>query len=129
MDQETEVRTIDSQKWVSHLAYQNLQEEYDAVRKEADEMRRNKNMTDVEVEELTRIRTEHGAMRERLNELTVFMRTNYAKEIALGQHNNMKDSVDAAMFYMGRERIISRGAVVRRRKSLTGGEGDVVETI
>ena len=111
-----EVREFDEKKWVSHLAFVELTEAYDALKEEADQMRRNRFLTDVEMEELTRIRVEHTQMRERLNDLTVFMREHYSEEIGLGQHANMKDSVDAAMFYMGRERMI--------KKQRTEGMGD-----
>jgi hypothetical protein len=107
---EPKIHAFEDKQYVSLAAYKELNEDRDWAVKEMDEMRRNGNMTDAEIEDITRIRAEHTLMNDRINELTVFMRDHYQREIALGQHANMKDSIDAAMFYMGRERMMTKGA-------------------
>ena len=42
-----------------------------------------------------------------MNRLAVFLRENYAEEIASGKHAGMDSAIDAAIYYMSRERELS----------------------
>lgn len=99
------VKHIDGEEFVSKLAYDTLLGEYQATKRDADEMRKNGAMIDPQKEDLTRLRNEHVGMKHELDELALFVREHYEQEIAMGQHANMKGMVDVVKFYLGKERM------------------------
>lgn len=57
-------------------------------------------------------------LNEAMNRLAVFIRNNYAQEIARGEHTNMKTAADVAIYYMGKERaVFSKGTILGEPKT------------
>lgn len=59
---------------------------------------------------------EYVQQREMVNELVVYMREQYAEEILAGHHREFKSIVDAAIYYLGRERRFTE----KRKSGLSG---------
>jgi uncharacterized protein YdcH (DUF465 family) len=92
--------------WVSKIAYDELLGEFQALNRDVTELRKNSgSMLDSEVEEIARIRQEHLRMKDELDQIALFVREHYAKEISMGQHKNMPTIGDVVIYYLGRERM------------------------
>lgn len=99
-------------EWVTLTAYGELTKELQALRADNQQLRKGRSLLDSEVEEIKKIREENEQRRDELNEITVFVREQYAREIALGRHNNMRSIGDVVIHYLGIER--SRMSVMVR---------------
>lgn len=98
--------------YVTLRAYESLEGDYTALKKDVTELRSNRALLTSEVEEIAKIRAEHRAMMDRENELALFLREHYKDEIALGQHGGMT-LVQVVQRYLGRERMYARDQIGR----------------
>ena len=94
--------------YVTLAAYDQLKQDLDAANKDIRQLRKNKTLLDSEIDEIARIRREHIDMKDQIDTIAIFLRDQYREEIALGQHGRMKNVADVALYYMGRERILSK---------------------
>jgi hypothetical protein len=100
--EDLEVTELDGRLLVSKLVYEELMSKYRALKFNYDQARANGAMLDSQVEEIARVRKDYGETKEILDKLTVYVREQFAEEIRLGLHMNMRTSVDAAIYYLGK---------------------------
>jgi hypothetical protein len=103
--------------WVTLTAYEELKKDLIAANHDITQLRRNSgSLLDAEIADLTRIRQGFADMKDQLDSIAIFLRENYQDEIRLGQHNAMKDVASAAVYYMGRERVLRKEVERLERK-------------
>jgi hypothetical protein len=96
-------------EWVTKVAYDELLKEFQALNADVVQLRKDDNrLLDSEKAEMLQIRQERLEMKDQLDKLAMFIRDQYRTEIEMGQHGNMRTAVDAALFYMGRERLAAK---------------------
>lgn len=98
--------------YVTRRAYESLEGDYMALKRDVTELRANRALLNSEVEEIATIRAQHRAMMDRENELALFLREHYKAEIALGQHLGLT-LVQVVQRYLGRERMYARDQIRR----------------
>lgn len=67
-------------------------------------------ITPEEEADIKRIRQEHESLNKQIVEITIFLRNNFAQEIARGDHAGMTLAQVVCM-YIGRARFMSKGEV------------------
>ena len=103
--------------YVTLTAYEELKKDLLAANADITQLRRNSGaLLDAEMGDLTRIRQGFADMKDQLDAIAIFLRENYAEEIKLGQHNAMKNVAQAAIYYMGRERVLRKEVERLERK-------------
>jgi hypothetical protein len=107
---ELDVLNHEGREWVSKIAYDELLGAKKALDADIAQLRKNGALTDVEKAENKRNQDAVIEMKAWIDEIAVFIRTHYAKEIELGQHAAFKSLADAVKFYMGRERQMTAAA-------------------
>lgn len=95
-------------EYVSLTAYRELEGQLQAASDEVRQLQKGRNLSDAEYEEIGRLRKEWLEMKAEADRIALFIRSNYQQEIELGQHAQMKTAADAALFYMGKERLMAR---------------------
>lgn len=94
--------------YVTLTAYEELRRDLIAANKDIRELRKNGTVLDAEISDQKRVYQGFQDMKEELDSVAVFLRENYQEEIKMGQHGGFKNVSQAAMFYMGKERLLSK---------------------
>lgn len=94
--------------YVTLTAYNELKKDLDAANHDIRQLRKNGAVLDSQVAEISTLRREHIDMKDQIDSIAIFLRDQYREEISMGQHNRMKNIADVVLYYMGRERILSK---------------------
>lgn len=105
-----EIKNIDGRDWVSLLAYQELETAKKGLDEDIAQLRKNGAVTDVQAGENKRIHEANIDMKNVIDKIAIFLREQYADEIAMGQHNAFGSIADAVIFYLGKERMAAKAA-------------------
>lgn len=100
------VSTHNDQEWVSKLAYDSLKAEYNHLLKQNQEMSKNGAVVDGAADDMRRITREHTELNGSMNELAMYVRENFQREISMGLHKNMNTAADVAIYYMGKYLVL-----------------------
>ena len=89
-------------QWVSKVAYDDVRGEYDALLPKYNQARDNGALLDIEKGEIKTARANYIMIKGEMDMLTLYIRQHFAQEIGLGLHNQFKNAVEAACFYLGK---------------------------